>query len=1162
MEKSCFMGRFASISGILYLLVFLDSVVLRSNAQSKFDFNACVLRTQRGVEIRVSLKPSLSAQNNLHETLDFSKARCCFDPDKRCPLPVSLNVTLANAASLLKYPIRPRMMTVNKQRIPQMSVWDEIWYSLYEFEKPSLTQSVDVKITRKNYDNADDEETFFHLRSDEGISPSSHRSKRGSRDLLVAEKEYFTFHRWDCFDESTCFPSLVQSHLHQPHTSSVDLAYKPFGVFIGTKVKETNNKPRKMALSSLGTLQDPATISRDRSSAVFISQQPLILHIFIPNEEPSLGLAVAGFVDTAFTAFSWYSGHLGSLLNNQYTLVKAIICDGYDVIAQIGQFLATFLKSQWSSAIDVLYSATEQLYDLVGSFDNFDRIPFEKSIDCQWNLIWSYVDQACQRLIGLIINGVNIKMATGPIVVILLTAGIATFCVMSRTDHAECSGNPSTADSSSTDKTEDTNTPEHKDTIVFRNFGRYDLMNDFIEDALKILYPRSLYEEDDYPFVPPIDVDWTSNITMAMDIDDKKGHCKLLQRTSSDPFINHAIEMTKFNIRGETGIIRSCSSDYAICYSDKSRRNLMKTTSESPKPRVLKLVLKEPKKLPPPEDEGTDIDEEYYCYHKYYKGIIPLRDYYTYRPTRPADNSPAQQTTNDGPSSNQTGPHCPQLSASLGAQRTDMALLDQVIQLSKTDEGTDIDKAYNLYHQHYKGTLPPSSSYTHRPPLPDCKISSLKATADVPAARQTGLTLPGPSASSNARPTDMALLDQVIELSKTDEGTDIDKAYYLYYQYYKGTMPLSDSYTRRPLSPRLPNSGSQPKIGAIFSVFPHLLLPAGIATFCVMSRTDHAECAGNPSTSDSSANHETKDINMPEDKDTIVFGNFGRYDLMNDFIEDALNILYPRSLYEEDDYPFVPPIDVDWTSNITMAMDIDDKKGHCKLLQRTSSDPFINHAIEMTKFKIRGETGIIRSCSSDYAICYSDKSRRNLMKTTSESPKPRVLKLVLKEPKKLPPPEDEGTDIDEEYYCYHKYYKGIIPLRDYYTYRPTRPADNSPAQQTTNGVSSDSQTGPDGPQLSASLGAQPADIALLDHVIQLSKTDEGTEIDKAYYLYHQYYKGTMPPSDSYTRRPLSHDGNSPAQPMNATRQTGFHYVRRIQQALLSAYNFWLDNCNY
>ncbi|KAJ8047856.1 hypothetical protein HOLleu_06975 [Holothuria leucospilota] len=282
-----------------------------------------------------------------------------------------------------------------------------------------------------------------------------------------------------------------------------------------------------------------------------------------------------------------------------------------------------------------------------------------------------------------------------------------------------------------------------------------------------------------------------------MDADINDEYCRFTRRTVSDPCISDTPEIAPFSSSYTDDAIDESHSDFRVLYSSQRKPGKDRTTSESPKPRVLKLVLKEPKKLPPPEDEGTDIDEEYYCYHKYYKGIIPLRDYYTYRPSRPADNSPAQQTTNDGPSSSQTGTHGPQLSASLSARLTDMALLDHVIELSKTDEGTDIDKAYYLYHHYFKGTMPPSDSHTHRPPSPEDNSSSPKANTDVPTARQTGLNRPGPSASSRARPTDMALLDRVIELSQTDEGTDLDQAYYRYHKCYKGVIPLSDYYTCR-----------------------------------------------------------------------------------------------------------------------------------------------------------------------------------------------------------------------------------------------------------------------------------------------------------------------------------------------------------------------------
>ncbi|KAJ8032696.1 hypothetical protein HOLleu_26293 [Holothuria leucospilota] len=88
-------------------------------------------------------------------------------------------------------------------------------------------------------------------------------------------------------------------------------------------------------------------------------------------------------------------------------------------------------------------------------------------------------------------------------------------------------------------------------------------------------------------------------------------------------------------------------------------------------------------------------------------------------------------------------------------------------------------------------------------------------------------------------------------------------------------------------------------------------------------------------------------------------------------------------------------------------------------------------------------------------------------------------------------------------------------------------------QQTTSDVFAVSETGLDGLRPPSSSSTRPTDMALLDHVIKLSNTDEGTDIDKAYYLYHKYYKGTMPLSDHNMCRPSSFCGNGPVQETTA-----------------------------
>ncbi|KAJ8041343.1 hypothetical protein HOLleu_12138 [Holothuria leucospilota] len=424
------MGHIRSVCGIICILFLLWAEKIQCPAVNTRQpvSNFCVLRTQKGVNIRASLKPSLIARQNVYQ------------------------------------------MLVNNKRTPLLGVWDELWYSFYEFGKPSLTQSVDVLITHKTYSNS--KEAFsVHLSSEKSASPatateisarlvvSPHRStgrgedrifedvfllipevsgnmkkesqtRRGPRDYLVLNQSLFEFPNSYCFNEKTRFLSLVDRQ-HRPcvEASSVDLEKQPYDFYIKAKVNEIRNEPAEFFLSSFGGLYDTATTSRHRSSVIFISQQPLILHIFIPNEKPSSRSTAAGVPNTVYFTITLHTRHLGSFLNDQcclviatirdtygiiyeyfdtlysnhlgkfFTLVTAIIHDGCDVIAQSLQILTTFLKIQCSSAVDVIYSAAEELCDILrSSSDKLDSISFGKSRDYQWTLIWSYVDRACQKI--------------------------------------------------------------------------------------------------------------------------------------------------------------------------------------------------------------------------------------------------------------------------------------------------------------------------------------------------------------------------------------------------------------------------------------------------------------------------------------------------------------------------------------------------------------------------------------------------------------------------------------------------------------------------------------------------------------------------------------------------------------------------------------------
>ncbi|KAJ8036857.1 hypothetical protein HOLleu_17503 [Holothuria leucospilota] len=547
------MGRISSACGIICVLLILWAEQCPGvNTQPEANF--CVLRTQEGVEIRASLKPSLNAQQKLHQTLDLTNARCCFNPDKKCALTEHLNVTLNNITSLLKYPIHPlwcykllneggtcfKLMSKCAalhfvRHILNVNTFNNSRYSFYEFGKPSLTQTVDVQITRKTSFNS--KETFsVHLRSEKSASTTTqtetpsrlmtnpHRSpereedriliedvfllipevkdnmkkdsqtRRGARDYLVLNQSLFEFPNSDCFSEKTRFLSLVVPQ-HRPcvEASSVDLEKQPYDFYVkekylqdwfdcfifSFKVKEIRNGPTEFFLDSFGTLYDPTTTSRHRSSVIFISQQPLILHIFIPNEETSSRSRAPEFFNTVCGTIALYSRQLGSFLNDQcslimatirnafgiisaylvnlhsshlepfltdlFTFVATIIRDayntifeysdtlysrhlgpfltdrwtlvtatsgaGYDVIAQHLQPLATFIKGQWSSAVEVLY--------IFLSFDKFDSISFEKSIVYQWNLIWSYIDHACQK-IGVLRADGDATVAAGWIILSVL----------------------------------------------------------------------------------------------------------------------------------------------------------------------------------------------------------------------------------------------------------------------------------------------------------------------------------------------------------------------------------------------------------------------------------------------------------------------------------------------------------------------------------------------------------------------------------------------------------------------------------------------------------------------------------------------------------------------------------------------------------------------
>ncbi|KAJ8036854.1 hypothetical protein HOLleu_17500 [Holothuria leucospilota] len=536
--------------------------------------NFCVLRTQEGVDIRASLKPSVNARNNLHQKEDRILLKDVF---------------------LLIPEVKDNM------------------------KKDSQT-------------------------------------RRGPRDYLVLNQSLFEFPNSDCFNEKTRFLSLVVPQ-HRPcvEASSVDLEKQPYDFYVKAKVKEVRNGPTEFFLDSFGTLYDPTTTSRHRSSVIFISQQPLILHIFIPNEETSSRLRAAGFFNTvcgtialysrqlgsflndqcslimanirhAFgiisaylvnlhfshlepfltdlftfvstiirdaynTVFEYsdtlYSRHLGPFLTDQWTLVTATSGAGYDVIAQHLQPFATFIKGQWSSAVEVLY--------IFLSFDKFDSISFEKSIVYQWNLIWSYIDHACQK-IGVLRADGDATVAAGWIVLSVLIVCpvlLVKWLVTSLRNQA--------------------GVQEMDDIIMLDNdngipvFRRDDPLVDFLREAFNIIYLPQWTDEDNNM------VDGTDNaivgqdtvlrpstdLILAMGIGHNNAEIIFPRLIVSDPYINFQFETARFNNYHEVLLADRASSECDVMYPPQRRTEFGWVVTSRDQSLVTDIANEEHNRLPP-----------------------------------------------------------------------------------------------------------------------------------------------------------------------------------------------------------------------------------------------------------------------------------------------------------------------------------------------------------------------------------------------------------------------------------------------------------------------------------------------------------------------------------------------------------------------------------